>query len=268
VYFVPNVGTKDKPSWGDAVRVEHRADATGKAKEAGMDFLAGATGRKSAKASDGHEFVSAQGDAGPCVADWDGDGVFDLLVGGGDGEVRWYRNSSKTGLPALEAPRTLIPGAKWGKKGQEDREGVPKELGTRSKVCVADWNGDGLADLVLGDFSSTSGPEPELTDAQKAERDRLQKEQEDLWEKMNPCFERASKAASEAVGGASHEDMTDEQQEAFSEAYRKALEAEADYKALQEKQQAVSKALRPLIAPHETHGYVWVFLRDAPKPQR
>jgi hypothetical protein len=48
------------------------------------------------------------GNSAPCVADWDGDGRFDLLVGEyEEGSVRFYRNVGERGAPRF-APGELL----------------------------------------------------------------------------------------------------------------------------------------------------------------
>src|SRR5437588_783672 len=65
VHLVINEGSKTKPSFGKDVLLKA-----------------------------GNEPIKlAGGDAGPTVADWDGDGKFDLLVGTGGGGVFWFRNT-------------------------------------------------------------------------------------------------------------------------------------------------------------------------------
>src|SRR5439155_23585057 len=51
-----------------------------------------AFGKPTRLKANGKEIAVPQGDAGPCVADWDGDGLADLIVGCGDGSVIFYRN--------------------------------------------------------------------------------------------------------------------------------------------------------------------------------
>jgi hypothetical protein len=87
--------------------------------------------------------LRVEGDAGPFVADWDGDGKADLLVGAGDGSVSLFRNVGTAKEPKLAAAQQLVsPGeAHYGADApQEPRRGM------RAKVCVADWNGDGRLD--------------------------------------------------------------------------------------------------------------------------
>jgi len=102
-----------------------------------------------------------QGDAGPCVADWDADGRDDLLVGAGDGSVRWYRNTGTRTEPALAEERVLVwSGAGTGMIVGANRGLQPSERpwGTRAKIAVTDWNQDGRLDLLLGDWSSYARP--------------------------------------------------------------------------------------------------------------
>ncbi|MFC1529242.1 FG-GAP repeat domain-containing protein [Gemmatimonadota bacterium] len=75
--------------------------------------------------------------AAPHVVDWDDDGSHDLLVGNYDGAVRFYRNTSSTGMPRLSRPIELV--------SRQQRD-----FGRYSKVCTGDWNNDGHLDLIMG----------------------------------------------------------------------------------------------------------------------
>ena len=67
----------------------------------------------------------AGGDAGPTVADWDGDGKFDLLVGTGAGGVFWFRN---TGSNRAHSTR--------GGPGSDPRTGeAPRPQRRRAPAC-------------------------------------------------------------------------------------------------------------------------------------
>ena len=73
--------------------------------------------------------------AAPAVADLDGDGDLDLLVGESSGQVNLYRNVGTPTAPRFE----LVT---------DDIEGM--DIGRRSAPVLADLDGDGRPDLLLG----------------------------------------------------------------------------------------------------------------------
>lgn len=83
----------------------------------------------------------------PHVADWDQDGVKDLLVGSETGEIYFYKNRGTNKKPLLVSGIQLKAGGK-----------VIKE-GSRARLDVMDWNNDGKLDLVVGNYFSVKDPE-------------------------------------------------------------------------------------------------------------
>jgi hypothetical protein len=125
VWLVTNTGTPQKPGFAQRARLE----------------------------ADGKAVTAERGDAGPCIADWDGDGLADVLVGGDSGAVVWYRNTGSRTAPRLAAGVTLV-------ESFGDHAGLsaaPKRSALRAKPAVTDWNSDGRPDLLVGDFWSEGG---------------------------------------------------------------------------------------------------------------
>ncbi|MEM1450673.1 MAG: VCBS repeat-containing protein [Planctomycetota bacterium] len=84
------------------------------------------------------------GDATPVAADWNGDGLFDIVSGSKMGGVIVWLNVGERGKPAFAPPRQLL----------DEVEGDPSSNapGLRTQVHVTDYDGDGDADLVVGDY--------------------------------------------------------------------------------------------------------------------
>ena len=91
----------------------------------------------------------------PSVADWDGDGLADVLVNSIWGKVLWYRNVGEPGAPKLDAAAPVrvawegpAPKPEW--NWWDPEEGT---LATqwRTTPHAIDWNENGLMDLVMLD---------------------------------------------------------------------------------------------------------------------
>ncbi|WP_420457192.1 FG-GAP-like repeat-containing protein [Rubrivirga sp.] len=82
------------------------------------------------------------------LADLDGDGDLDLLGGGSSGRVRLYRNQGTTALPVFGTAPNGAP-------SDEDAAfqaaiGIPDRVGGDAAPALADLDGDGDLDLLLG----------------------------------------------------------------------------------------------------------------------
>jgi hypothetical protein len=103
----------------------------------------------------------------PFVIDWDGDGALDLISGSSDGGVQWARNRAAKGKPPDLGPFEWLikpgPAIKYGQPlGEEDLKGPT----TSTRVWVADVNGDGKLDLLVGDSVTLVAPAKGLSAAE------------------------------------------------------------------------------------------------------
>ena len=73
------------------------------------------------------------------VVDFDADGLRDLIMGDGDGMLRYYHNSGSNQAPSLDAAQYLQAG------------GSNIDIGLRSSPFVADLDSDNGKDLLIGD---------------------------------------------------------------------------------------------------------------------
>ncbi len=73
------------------------------------------------------------------VADWNGDGLPDILVGGERGGIIWYPNRGTREHPSFPYPKLMYTA-----------DGKPLDVGFSATPLVIDWDGDGVQDLVCG----------------------------------------------------------------------------------------------------------------------
>ncbi len=199
-----------------------------------------------------------RGDAGPVLADWDSDGLLDLVVGAGDGSVMFFRNSGSKDEPALAAGRTLI------EPSQRDNNG--SSCGTRTKVCVTDYNEDGQLDLLVGDFASIRQTK-ERTPEEKAAAEKAQKEYRAVTEEYMEAFQKTDLSKMHAE----HRKL---QKEPRGETAEEAIAREQQADELMEQIQTITeKELKPFLDRmrelqvrlpnrYTYHGFVWLYLRQ------
>jgi hypothetical protein len=171
------------------------------------------------------------------VADWDGDGRLDLIVGAEDGSVVWYRNADGAAGPRLEAARPLVGKSPIG-WGSDERRG-PRDWGLRVKPCVFDWDGDGRPDLLLGDLCGGFNGRPDQTGQEKEEERRANDRLPGLRQKWADTFQRYR--------------QSDNAQE------QNALRAELQR--LRDEISVVQEIQARYQPGSQSHGFVWLFSR-------
>jgi hypothetical protein len=145
ISYHENIGTRTAPSYADrSSRIETRG---------------------------GHSIYGSNAH----YADWDHDGIRDLILGSEDGDVTWYKNVGADNKPVFDEMQMLINIKQYGFE-KIQRENAPTRPGNRTKVHVTDWNGDGRVDLLVGDLRQLYYTENPLTETEKKELEVLERE--------------------------------------------------------------------------------------------
>ncbi len=90
----------------------------------------------------------------PSLADWDGDGLIDMISGNSVGKILFFKNAGTNQKPAYQDPIALKAGGAEIHVQPGYREDIQGPQEARwGYVCpvVYDWNGDGLPDILTGD---------------------------------------------------------------------------------------------------------------------
>ncbi|MEQ9406365.1 MAG: VCBS repeat-containing protein [Fuerstiella sp.] len=184
--------------------------------------------------------------SGPVVADWDSDGRPDLLAAYEAGGVNWYRNVGTRKQPRLQAAQSLIPHspAPW----NDDDARRSDEWGARAKICVHDWNNDGLPDILLGDRNGSFTAKPKQSPEEQAEELRAGVDLQRLQSEWSAAFkELRSRSVAEP-------------DDSVGETRQQLLTKLSDLR--QQIKQAEDTVNRYKVQ-RQAHGNIWLFLRAA-----
>jgi hypothetical protein len=226
VWLIPNDGTKEKAEYGKPVKLE----AAGKLIQV------------------------THGDSHPVAADWEGTGKPGLVVGCGDGSVVWYRNIGTRSEPKLAAAQSLVPAPPPADPTKPSTSKEPVR-GTRAKVWVGDFDGDGRFDLLVGDFAMSYGPEPKLSDADKAAKKELEGKLQKVNKDLQPYFKEINELYNKG------DSKTPEGQKELNKKYE---EVAKKYQTELNENSKIHTQLRKYQRPFEYHGHVWLFRGQQP----
>jgi hypothetical protein len=221
---------------------------------------------------DGKDLEVPGGHATPVIADWDGDGRWDLLTGSATGAVYWYRNIGKPGAPQFAAPVKLVPehaGNGYNELLDDGEEPVP---GIRSQIAVADVNGDGKLDLLVGDFCTNTSLRKDLSAEQRRQLQEVRRKLRALEPELTRERERLDAAFQKCVKVYSKDEIVKDEVQAKLRAKQKELYEDTAYKKVADEHAALTKALNEFLEKPKQqrfgaedmatpHGYVWLYLR-------
>lgn len=206
------------------------------------------------------------------IADWDGDGRWDIVTGSADGGAYWYRNSGRRGQPKFEGPVTLV--AKHEGIGYSEllEPGKDPKPGIRSQIAVTDYDGDGKLDILLGDFCTYLHVRRDLTVEQSRAFAEIRRKDDDATKFLLESMENLRAKFKEDMKGVPMSEWNTPENSAKWQAAYKAMrdapaykERSAEYELLQKE---VLKYVDPDAAgkrlgtdPAVAHGYVWLFRR-------
>lgn len=192
--------------------------------------------------SAGKNFSVPNGMTTPRVADWDADGLFDLVCGGVKGGVYYFRNIGSAGEPKFAASETLVkPLKNPGKVPVFD--GQPMCPATSYHPEVVDYDNDGDLDLVIGGRCEWySKPPRRLTEQDKRKQKKLEKALDRIWDEQDKFF--------------------GEDEEELSDAEFEKIAATKEFQALETKMLGIETQLGEYSqGPDKSADYVWLYRR-------
>lgn len=191
----------------------------------------------------GEQFMVTGGLTAARAVDWDADGVTDLICGGFEGGVFFYRNAGTDAAPEFEKPSTLIAA------GTIKHDDV-KYPNNGVYADPVDYDGDGDLDLLVGGYAQWKPEGPELTAEDEARLVELDAAMEEIQLVMQSAYE----AIQEDVENAA----SDEERNAI---FQKMMEDE-DYKANQEKWSTIWEEISKLRPTMERQAGVWLYRQN------
>ena len=191
----------------------------------------------------GEPIAFAGGIGAPRVTDWDGDGLFDIVIGTIRGKIVLLRNAGSQGKPDFPEMTTLVealPGESGGKQIKRvlAENGTPVGPGSSFHIEVVDYDHDGDLDLLVGGRSEW------LTGPEKVPTEEDLKRAEDLKQQAADAYQVFKKYRNTAEGD-----------EALKE-----IKTTDKYKALLKKYHSFRKEAYAITAdPIEKGDFLWLF---------
>jgi hypothetical protein len=206
--------------------------------------------------------------ATPSIADWDGDGRWDILSGSEDGGVYWLRNVGIPGAPRFDAVENIVPPHVGNGYEESVADGDDPAPGIRSQVFATDFNLDGKVDLLVGDFRTVIRLRSDLTDEDRTALEAAQAERKAAGNALGELVDQLRKSFNEKYPG--DQGLSDEATRIWTEMYLELTKSDAYAQAINRRLEAKKALNRFLVPPAnpsspddyaQAHGFVWLYLR-------
>ena len=153
--------------------------------------------------------------------------------------------------PETGGARQLIGPSRlgWG----DDSKRRPDDWGLRVKPCVLDWDGDGRLDILLGDRCGGFKDKPAQTEREKREESQANDRLPDLRRKWAKAFREYGQLTEPPAGEPSDARLVRDR--IRDECRREMIRYKEEIAAVQ----SIQERYQP---GYQSHGFVWVFLRQ------
>ncbi len=174
----------------------------------------------------GHFITSAE------ACDWDGDGRLDLVAGTEYGKILWFRNTGTGADHEFAEGIVLTP-------EEEDGGGLGS---TRLAIYITDWDGDGIQDVIGGDFFYQERTDEEILEG--ASPDEIA-----VYREAKAKVDEFSVKSEALYDGVDFRTLSDEERDEFNRKYDEMYEPYKPYQEL----------LWEKYPAQSYHGFVWFF---------
>jgi len=208
--------------------------------------------------------------ASPVIADWDGDGRWDIITGSSDGGVYCYRNIGKRSRPEFAPPLALVPrhvGIGYSELLDVDQEPRP---GIRSQIAVVDFDRDGKLDVLLGDFCTYLHVKKDLPPEQRRDFEMTKRREEIVTKQLRDSMDDLRKRWNSEMKDVPKSDWNTPENSAKWQKMYEEMKASPTYKKCNDDYKQLKKDLLKYVdsdgarqdGPEVPHGYVWLFRQN------